>query len=462
MLRVHLLLPALVLLSACSAPPELQNPTPELPAAWQASAADTADLSPGWLIELNDPVLVDLVDEALQGNPALAIARQQLIAAEQRVQITGADRYPQVALELSSRRQEDNDRRDALDLTLGWTLDIWGKLDADQQASELARAAAEAAYTEQREALAAELARNWFALQEAQLLLQLYRERRDNLQQNLEIIEAGYRQGLNEALDLYLARNNVHAEAARLTQQRQVLGELQRELERLLGRYPAAVLSTDARLPIIDTEIPAGQPAEILVRRPDLQQHWLELLAADATLASAHRDRFPSLSLNAAYGGSSDALGDLLSGGNLAWSLGASLAQSVFDAGRKSARQEQALAQRREQEQHWLDALFTAFAEVENALSARTALQTRHALYLQAEQNALHAETLAFEQYQHGLESYTTVLEAQRRALDAQTSVINLRRQLLDNRIEMHRALGGRFHVMPPASALQVEELETP
>ncbi len=460
-MRAYLLLPLLGLLSACSAPPELQTPTPELPSSWQV-ATDAAELSPSWLAGLNDPALSELVDEAMRRNPSLAAQRQQWLAAQQRVRITGADRYPQLSLELSSRRQESSERTDSLELSLGWTLDIWGKLSADQKEAELNRAAAEAAFVERREALAASLAQNWFALQEARLLLELYTQRRDNLQQNLEIIESGYRQGLNEALDLYLARNNLHAEAALVEQQQQSLSELQRELERQLGRYPAALLTTDAALPLIDSVIPAGQPADILTRRPDLQQQWLELLASDAALASAHRDRFPSLGLNASYGGSSDALSDLLSSGNLAWSLGASLVQSLFDAGRKAAVEEQALALRREQEQRWLDALFTAFVEVENAFSARQSLQARHGLYLKAERNALNAETLAFEQYQSGLENYTTVLEAQRRALDAQTNVISLRRQLLDNRIELHRALGGRFQTSPTPPPLQTEELHNP
>ncbi|MBV0932625.1 efflux transporter outer membrane subunit [Marinobacterium weihaiense] len=457
-MRFYLFVPLLMLLSACSAPPELESPSPTLPDAWQADTpAD--DPVPPWLTTLQDDTLAALVAEALVANPALAAARQQLRAAEQRVRLVGADRYPQLSLELGSRRQEESVRMDSLELSLGWTLDVWGKLAADQREAELNRAVAAAAHTEQREALAAQLAQNWFALQEARLLLELYRQRRDNLQQNLEIIESGYRQGLNEALDLYLARNNLHAEAARVAQQQQTLSELQRELERLLGRYPSATLTSSARLPLIETPVPAGQPSDLLSRRPDLQQQWLTLLATDAALAAAHRARFPTLRLNAAQGGSSDSLSDLLSSGNLAWSLGASLVQDLFDAGRKAALQEQALASRREQEQRWLEALFQSLTEVENALSARHSLTTRHALYLRAEENALNAERLAFEQYRNGLESYTTVLEAQRRALDAQTSVISLRRQLLDNRIKLHRALGGRFQADTPD---QTEALDTP
>lgn len=443
-MRVYLMLPLVALLSACSTPPSLQPPAPDIQDSWQAEA-DIGSASPGWLNTLQDPALEGLVEEAMNNNPGLAAARQSLVSARQQWLATGADAYPQLSLELGARRQENTDRSDSLSLNLSWTPDIWGEMDARTQQAAFTYAAAEAALEEQREELVADVSRTWFEIQEARLLLELYTRRHDTLEQSLDIIETGYRQGLNEALDLYLARNNVNSEAARLEQQRQTLSELQRDLEQTLGRYPAAELSSSGSLPLLDAEVPAGMPADVLRRRPDLQQAWLRLLARDAALAAAHRDRFPSLTLSAAEGGSSDALSDLLRTGNLAWSLGASLTQTLFDAGRKEAVQAQALADRAEQEQLWLEAVYAALTEVENALSERRSLHNRYQLYLKAEQNALNAEALAFEQYRNGLESFTTVLEAQRRSLDAQTNVINLRLQLLHNRIELYRALGGRF-----------------
>ncbi|MBP0047861.1 efflux transporter outer membrane subunit [Marinobacterium sp. AK62] len=443
-MRVHLMLPFLAMLTACSAPPSLAPPSPELPSSWSTSAL-SAEPMPGWLTSLNDPVLEQLVSEALAHNPSLAAQREAVAAAVAALSATDADRFPALSLELGSRRQEDSDAVQSLDLSLSWTPDLWGELDARSRQAALQFAAEQAALDEAREALVAEVSQNWFKLQEAQMLLALYTQRRDNLQQNLEIIESNYRQGLSEALDLYLARNNVNEEAARVEQQQQALGELKRSLEQALGRYPSAALSAGTELPLLEADIPAGLPADILRRRPDLQQAWLNLMASDAALAAAHRDRFPALTLSGSYGGSSDTLSNLVSSGNLAWTLGASLVQTLFDAGRKEAVQDQALSARREQEQRWLEAVFAALVEVENALSARTHLQARYQLYLKAEKNALNAEQLAFERYRNGLESFTTVLEAQRRSLDAQTSVINLRQQLLTNRIELYRALGGRF-----------------
>jgi len=221
--------------------------------------------------------------------------------------------------------------------------------------------------------------------------------------------------------------------------------EAGRRLEQQLASYPAGVIDAPAELPMLENDIPAGLPAELIQRRPDIQASWLRLLAADAGLAVAQKDRFPSLTLTTGLGRSSSELSGLLSSGNLAWSLAASLSQTLFDGGRKEATQALRLAQRQQLEQQYLSDVYTAFEEIENLLSNQQALQQQYGFYLEARTNADAAEALAFEQYQKGLTTYTTVLESQRRAFDARSSVITLRSQLLLNRIALHRALGGDF-----------------
>lgn len=168
----------------------------------------------------------------------------------------------------------------------------------------------------------------------------------------------------------------------------------------------------------------------------------MELLASDAALAIAHKQRFPGLLIQASAGDSRRSLSDLLQG-SLAWSLAAGLTQPLFNAGRLEAGETRARARVEELEQRYLEQLFIAFAEVETALGRHQALQRQYGQYQQAERNALLAEELAFEQYRKGLVEYSTVLEAQRRSLDAQTSVIQTRRDLLQNRVALYRALGG-------------------
>ena len=119
--------------------------------------------------------------------------------------------------------------------------------------------------------------------------------------------------------------------------------------------------------------------------------------------------------------------------------------QPLFNAGDLAAREEQARVRLVQLEQQYLERVYQAFSEVETALAQDSALETQYQQYLDAEKNAVAAETLSFEQYQRGLVSYATVLESQRRAFDAQSAVVQLKRQRLGNRIVLYSALGGDF-----------------
>jgi outer membrane protein TolC len=118
--------------------------------------------------------------------------------------------------------------------------------------------------------------------------------RLDNVSQSEQIVASGYRQGLNDALDLYLARNQVERQQANLAAQKQRVLESSATLQLALARYPDGDVASPGTLPVIREGVPAGLPSELLLRRADLQQAWFNLLEADANLAAAHKARFPS------------------------------------------------------------------------------------------------------------------------------------------------------------------------
>ena len=204
-------------------------------------------------------------------------------------------------------------------------------------------------------------------------------------------------------------------------------------------------MELDGELPVIADPIPVGLPSELLTRRTDIQEAWLSLLAADADLAAAHKARFPSLSLVGSTGLTSVEFSDLLDSDDTFWNVAGSLTQPLFAGGRLKALEQQAVARVQLAEQQYLQLVYHAFADVENAISRSVSLQERYESFLDAESNSRAALTLALEQYQRGLVSYTTVLESQRQAFDAEATVVQLRNQLLQNRINLFLSLGGSF-----------------
>jgi multidrug efflux system outer membrane protein len=445
---------AVFLVSACAQ----SAITPEatdlaMPEAW-ARDASSGGVNANWLKTFNDPQLTSFVEEAVHKNYLLEQERARLAQAEQAVVIVRANKFPELDVSLgASRRGVEASSGDgrvtstSFDASLGmfWEVDLWGRLNQVQKSAQLAMQAQRARLEQAERELAADTARSLFAVMQAKQLLEVAQRRLENVKLSQDIVASGYRQGLNDALDLYLARNQVKRQEANLAQQQQVVLEAIADLQLVLARYPDGHMQIPGELPVLSSRIPAGLPSDLLMRRADIEEAWLNLLAADANLAAAHKARFPRLTLVGSGGVASLEFGDLLDGSGTTWSLIGDLSQPIFQGGRLAAQEQQAMERVRQVEQQYLDLVFRAFADVENSISRTVSLNDRYESFLDAERNSSTALTLALEQYQRGLVTYTTVLESQRQAFDAEATVVELRNQLLQNRIDLYLALGGEF-----------------
>jgi NodT family efflux transporter outer membrane factor (OMF) lipoprotein len=430
--------------------PEAQDPVAR--DAW-ARGGEAGAASVNWLAEFDDPSLQSLVAEALDRNYSLEQARAQLAQAEQAVVAVRANRFPQLAASLDGSRRSAEaaggtsvvSANYSASLDLSWDVDLWGRLNKQQQAAFLSMEAQRARLRLAERALAASTVKTVFDVRLQSQLSGVADRRLDNVTQSKQVVESGYRQGLNDALDLYLARNQVERQQANLAAQRQRVLESSATLQLALARYPDGGLPAANTLPVISEGVPAGLPSELLLRRADLQQAWFNLLEADASLAVAHKARFPRLVLTGSAGVASAEFSDLLNTAGDTWSVVGGLTQPLFQAGRLAANERQARERVREVEQQYLDLVYRAFAEVENAISRDVSLRQRYASFLEAEKNSTAALELALDQYQRGLVAYTTVLESQRQAFDAEETVLQLRNELLQNRVDLFLALGGEF-----------------
>ena len=402
-----------------------------------------------WLGSFKSADLNFLVEKAIKANHTLAQEAAAVRLAEQNVRISDSTLWPNLGLSLSTQRDDTgmgSASQSGLSLTAGYEVDLWGRLNVVQQQSQIDLARQKASYREAERTLVRDVLNAGFDASSATQLLGLLNQRFSNLTESLDVIERGYRSGLNDALDVYLSRNTLELERAGIANQQQIHFESLTRLELLLGDYPAAKLAVSANLQSLHLDpIAAGIPANLLSRRSDIQQAWLELLSADAGVAIAHRNRFPALNLSGSLSDSSQELDELLDGGSLMWRVAASLIQPLFQGGRLAALEEQAKIRLEQREKRYLEVVFRALAEVENALSREQALNARYEAFVRAEQNAGTALELAFDQYQRGLAPYTAVLESQRRAFDAQTTLIQLQNQQLKNRVNLLLALGGDY-----------------
>jgi len=428
------------------------------PTQWSSDLL-TTNIKENWFEQLKNEQVHQLVTLALTNNFQL---KQQALAIEiqqQQLTIAGSVLWPSLDMSLKGSRQKtvvDNNTANygnnaSLGLNLQYELDLWGKLsDAERQAN-LELMAQQATFEQTKQQLVADVITTWFSVIEANQLVELYQQRSHNTQQNLLIIESGYQQGLSSALDVYLTRNEVNNELSRTSEQQAKKILAIRQLEQLLGQYPEGKLFVDADLPLLNSEIPLGLPTDLVSRKPELLASWYQLLAKDAALAYAHKQRFPSVSITASLSDNQQDISDLLSASSLGWSLLGNIAMPLFNAGKLEANEEKSRLVLKQTEQGYLSTLYDAFADVENSVTREASLKERYQMMLKAQENAIAAQTLSFEQYQSGLVEYTTVLDAQSRSYDAQSTVIQIKNQLIANRINLHIALGGNFAV--PTSA---------
>ena len=446
-------------LFACSTSSEIdeQLKSLPLPANWQENT-QALTVEHNWLAQLDNPQVQQLVNKALSANHQFAMQAYALEISEQQLIVSGSKLWPELDLAFRSGRNKDNQtstyaNTNSLNLNLSYEVDIWGKLSAADQVSNYNYLAQKATFEQFKQQLVVNVVSTWFKVIEANKLLALYQSRVANSRQNLAIIEAGYTSGLTPALDVYLTRNDLNTELTRVSEQETERTRLIRQLERLIGEYPKGELLVNANLPLLTTEIPLGLPSELISRKPELKASWYQLLSQDAGLAYAHKQRFPSIVLSGSVGDSASDISDLLSGSSLAWSLLGSISAPIFNAGRLQANEEKARIELKQGEQLYLDTLYSAFSDVENAITKENGLKHSYYTMLEAQENAQIAATLSFEQYQNGLVSYTTVLDAQNRSFEAQTTLIKIKNQLIENRINLHFSLGGDFSTPSLASS---------
>lgn len=457
-----MLLLALVVGGCASAPPaKRQGHGLELPPLWyeRQDGAGSGPVDELWWRRY-DPTLGRLLSEALQHNHNLEAAASRVAAAAAQARIAGAPQRPQLSAAGTGSRRRQNfagfplptGNREVLatttnnfgvSLNVSWEADLWGRLRAGQSAALAEVMASRADLAGARLSLIAQTARACWAAAEATKQVALAEAAAADARLSTGQVEERYSRGLRSALDLRLAKSSEAAAEAVLGQRRHRLDLLKRQLEILLGRYPAAEIETGAELPEVGDPVPPGLPAELLARRPDLVAAERRLAAADARVREARRSLYPRISLTSSGGRSSGELNDLLKGDFGVWSLVGNLTQPLLQGGRLRAGVDLAEANREQAVARFAQQVLLACGEVESALGADAYLAQQESALQRAAEEAAAARRLARERYDRGLANLIALLDAQRRAYDAESQLASVRRQRLDNRTDLHIALGG-------------------
>ncbi|GJM20638.1 MAG: transporter [Planctomycetota bacterium] len=431
--------------------------------ASEPSTAEAERVQPTWWHDFVQPELRALVEEALANNPDVAAVAARLAAAGARFDVAGAARLPSAQLGLTGQRVKRNFigfpggsgagsgpvsiRSTAYELGLdtSWELDLFGRLGAAVEAAQADEQAAYADLAGARLALIGAVLKSAYAAVEAEQQRELAVANAATWERNEAVLEQRYRAGLRPAFDARrVASQRATAESNVQVREREARDTLRR-LERLLGRAPTGRLVLPRELPNTPSHVPAGLPAELLARRPDLAAAERRLLASERRVAASRAALYPRLTLTGGVGTSSDDIDDLLDGDFSVWDLGAQLVLPLFEGGELRARVVEAESAATESLLGFTAVLLDALSEVERALDASASLALELDARAAAADDARRARELARERYRRGLGDLLELLDAERTALLDAATHVRVRRELLDARVDLHLALGGGF-----------------
>lgn len=450
----YLLISLSLALTSCG-PWPFGKPTDDLsirtPGSWsEVSKGNERKISSGWLSEFNDPALTKTVDEALKHNNNLKIASARLKQAKEDAIIGSSRLYPSVDLSntatVTDRTNAATTRNYGLSLAASWEIDLWGRLRNRSRAADAELKAAIEDYRGARLSLAANTAKAWCNLISAEQELELAKLTLESFEKNLRIIERNYKGTGEGALDIQFGRNNVSSAKRALKSRELDLKEAARGLEVLLGRYPEGTTRNGRELPKLARNVPAGIPAQLLERRPDLAAARARLFASAQRSAASQKALLPSITITGTSGTSTPSFSDLLDMDLLINTLRAAFTQSLTEGGALAAEARASLARNEEQLHRYAQTALVAFQEVESTLAADDSLREQETFLASELKQAELAETLAEREYTEGINpNILSVLEAQRRANNARAAMIRLQNRRLQNRIDLHLALGGDF-----------------
>ncbi|MBA2673968.1 efflux transporter outer membrane subunit, partial [Ramlibacter sp.] len=317
---------------------------------WQrAVPADAVARGPWWEL-FQDPVLNGLASqvEVSNQNVAAAVAayaQARALTAEQRASL-----FPVVSLDASGNRSGgggNTPTRGSYQVSIGasWEPDVWGRLRLGVQGARASEQATLADLASARLSAQGELAVNYFNLREADVQRALLAETLEGYKRSLQIARNRYNAGVVARTDLLQAETQLaNTQADMLTLERQ-RAQLEHAIAVLVGKAPANFsLPAQPKWQLHLPDIPEALPSTLLQRRPDIAAAERRVEQANTRIGIAQAGYYPSFRLSGSAGLSAASIGDLFSASALVWSLGASLAQTIFNAGATGAQVSQARA----------------------------------------------------------------------------------------------------------------------
>lgn len=439
--------------AGCTVGPKYKRPTFQPPASYyteqQASANSAADLA--WWEVFKDPVLQGLLLEAFHSNYDLRLAVSRVEQERALLGVTRSQYYPQVAYDGNISGQQSpnisNHTYYSYSLTTFWEFDLFGRIRKLNEAQRAVYFSTEEARRDIRLLVMSDVAQGYFQLRALDAQLEIAHATVKSFQDTLDIFQHKFEGGAASGLEVARAQAALSNVAATIPDfERQIVAQ-ENAIDLLLARNPGPIARGAPLAEQYDPpEVPAGLPAALLQRRPDLRAAEQNLIAANANVGVAKANFFPTISLSGLLGGVSPQLSELTAAGK-AWTLAGDMTGPIFTGGRLKNEYRASLAQREQAKISFERAVTQAFGEVSTSLSARQQLAKAYQEQLTSVAAYRESVRLSSTRYDSGLSNYLEIIDAQLELYPAESATVtyDLGRKLA--LVNLYRALGGGWNL---------------
>jgi multidrug efflux system outer membrane protein len=460
-----------ILLAGCSLGPAYVRPPVDSPDAWRVDYADAADTAnTRWWEQFDDPVLNQLIDTALKENKDVRLAAARVEEFAARVDIFRSGYFPQIGYDGEASRNRVsrevygggavNERKYnnyAAAASLGWEIDLWGRI---RGATEAARAELLAQEENRRTVimtLVSSVATTYVNLRQLDRQLEVSKETLAARAEGLRLFELKFKGGVVSDLEVAMVRTEYEQAAAAIPPIERQIALTENALSILLGSNPRAIPRGKSIDALVLPPVPEGVPSTLLARRPDIQSAEQALIAANARIGVARAQYFPTISLTGLFGYASEALDQLLQDSANVWSFGGSALGPIFTGGRISAEVRASEAVERQALTGYLQTVQGAFREVDDSLVS--VQKAREELVVEGRRVAALADyaRLAKLRYDEGYTSYIDVLDAQSKLFAAQLQYVSIQGDVYGSLVSTYKAMGGGWIIEAQDSADAVD-----
>ena len=455
-----------LLIGGCSVGPKYSKPTTQIPPAYKENAnwkpaqpGDQAQKGNWWEI-FQDSQLNALEEKINVSNQTLRAALDRYQEARDALRETRSSLFPLVTASVSATQNRQSTNKALRGSTspanysdvilagdVSYEADAWGSVRHSVQSSRALAQASAADLETIRLSLHAELALDYLTLRGLDAQKKLFDSNVDAFEKAVQLTESRFQGGVASREDVDLAATQLEqtrAEDIDITSSRD---QFEHAVAVLIGQ-PASSFSLDpAPLPAIPPVPPPGLPSELLERRPDIAEAERRVASANEQVGIARAAFFPTVTLGLVAGFEGGNFPNWLTGPSAIWSIGASAAETVFDAGRRRAVSDQAIASYDELVADYQQTVLTSFQEVEDSLSDLRVLEEEAKTQDAAVAAANRAVEQSTNRYKGGLDTYLTVITAQSAALANERTAVSLLTRRLTSTVLLVKALGGGWDV---------------